>query len=415
MLKKYDGCMAPRVAHFFRDVELGTQSCPEFVPESFSSYCQDDDDYWSAAFLLRVAMRMHHLSPTYGVRDGKRTIEGEQPAVCFSGFSLVDLIAVRDGFTAQNGAVTQYAITFPMDVALGEGIQPVIRWTGEQARMQDGTLIDGLAREDADNQYRYIDDDLNTQYQPSVCSEWRWRYPGNYRRQIKKIEASGYDGNVIPGLELTQDKWAGMGIVVPDVPTARLLQYDILCLIDQEIISETHVDYILVCDQLPASLEGLGEEELRVAFSKACFDFKSCMNVASGEIDAADLDLMDRVLELENSTAKQAVHERGGCWLWFQDNTPPYVRALIKAGRVKPNLKGRYLAWLNDLDHGRDLRERQAIVLALSEQLRESYGIQSTYFSVLKSHSPDGAPAYAGKIWGGGYFITLQPDEEDEG
>ncbi|WP_288442209.1 DUF4427 domain-containing protein [uncultured Pseudomonas sp.] len=108
------------------------------------------------------------------------------------------------------------------------------------------------------------------------------------------------------------------------------------------------------------------------------------------------------------------MHERGGCWLWFQDNTHPYVRALIKAGKVKPNLKGLYVSWLSDLDHRRDLRERQAIVLALSKQLRESYGIQSSYFSVLKSRSPDGAPAYAGEIWGGGYFITLQPEEEDE-
>ncbi len=175
MLKRYEGYMAPRVAHFFRDVGLGTQSCPEFVPESFSSYCQDDDDYWSAGFLLRVAVRMHHLWPTYGVRDGKRTIQGEQPAVCFARFSLADLIAVRDGFTTQNGAVTQYAITFPMDVALEGGIQSVIRWTGGQAKLQDGTLIDGLAREDADNQYRYVDEDPNAPYQPSACSERRWR------------------------------------------------------------------------------------------------------------------------------------------------------------------------------------------------------------------------------------------------
>lgn len=61
---------------------------------------------------------MHHLWPTYGVREGMRTIQGEHPAVCFTGFNLADLIAARDGFTPQNAAATQYAITFPITAAL---------------------------------------------------------------------------------------------------------------------------------------------------------------------------------------------------------------------------------------------------------------------------------------------------------
>lgn len=414
MVKEVNSAIVPRVAHFFRDVDLRSRSCPEFIPESFPSYCQPDDDDWSAGLLLRVALRMHYLWPTYGIRDGNRTIQGDHPAVCFARFSLADLIAVRDGVAAQNGVVTQYAITFPQKTAEEGGLQPVIQWVGDLASLQDGTPIDGVMREDADNQYRYIADGPYASDKPSECSEWRWRYPGNYRRQIKKIEANGYDGNVIPGLELTQKKWTGVGIVVPDMPTARLLQYDILCLIDQGLISETHVDHILVCDQLPMSIDGLDDEELQEAFSKACFDFKSCMSVSTGEVDAVDLDFLNRVLMLENSTAKEAVHECGGCWLWFQNNTHPYVRALIKAGRVKPNLKGRYLASLDDLDRGRDLRERQAIVKVLSEQLREKFGIQSTYFSVRKSYSPDGAPVYAGRIWGGGYFVLPKPDDDDE-
>ncbi|WP_419793922.1 hypothetical protein MYA83_22020 [Pseudomonas palleroniana] len=67
----------------------------------------------------------------------------------------------------------------------------------------------------------------------------------------------------------------------------------------------------------------------------------------------------------------------------------------------------------------RDLRNRQDIALALSKKLEEKYGLRSTYYSVWKSYSPNDDPAYAGKIWGGGYFILPQPeedeDEEDEG
>ena len=51
---------------------------------------------------------------------------------------------------------------------------------------------------------------------------------------------------------------------------------------------------------------------------------------------------------------------------------------------------------------------------ALSEQLREKYGVRSSYFSVKWSYSPDDDPAYAGRMWGGGYFITAAIDEDDE-
>lgn len=410
--KKNDTFTVPRIAHYFRAVDLVGTSCPEFVPESFPSYC--DDEEWSGELLLRLAVRMHHLWPTYGVRDGIRTIQGEHPAVCFTAFSVSDLIAVRDGFTTQNGAVTQYAITFPLSTALKGGIQPVVQWSNGQASLLDGSSLEGMMRDDVDNQYRYINDQGTAASQPTMHPEWRWRYPRNYRRNIEKIEANGFEGNVIPGLKITQKKWSGLGIVVPDMATARRLQYDVLTLIDQGLVSEEQFDHILVCDQLPATLEGLDEEALHAAFSGACFDFKSCMAVPAFKAGLAVMDFSTHLIVLEGSTARAPEREHGGCWLWFEDNSHPYVRKLVRAGRVKPNNEGRYLASLDELDRKRDLRERQEIVLALSEQLREKYGVKSSYFSVKYSYSPDDDPAYAGRIWGGGYFITATPDEDDE-
>ncbi|MFJ4051215.1 DUF4427 domain-containing protein [Pseudomonas hunanensis] len=327
---------------------------------------------------------------------------------------MSDLIAVRDGFTTQNGAVTQYAITFPLSTALKGGIQPVVQWSNGQASLLDGSSLEGMMRDDVDNQYRYINDQGTAASQPTMHPEWRWRYPRNYRRNIEKIEANGFEGNVIPGLKITQKKWSGLGIVVPDMATARRLQYDVLTLIDQGLVSEEQFDHILVCDQLPATLEGLDEEALHAAFSGACFDFKSCMAVPAFKAGLAVMDFSTHLIVLEGSTARAPEREHGGCWLWFEDNSHPYVRKLVRAGRVKPNNKGRYLASLDELDKNRDLRERQNIVLALSEQLREKYGVKSSYFSVKYSYSPDDDPAYAGRIWGGGYFITATPDEDDE-
>ena len=360
-MKKKDGRSVPRMAHYFRAVNLLDTSRPEFIPESFPSYCQFDDEEWSGRILLRIAVRMHHLWPTYGVRGGMRTIQGEHPAVCFTGFNLADLIAVRDGFTPQNDAVTQYAITFPLTAALKGGIQPVVQWSNGLASLLDGALVDGLTPDDADNQYRYVSDQATAPSQPTAHREWRWRYPGNYRRNIKKIEANGFEGNVIPGLKITQKKWSGLGIVVPNLATARRLRYDVLTLIDQGLVSEAQFDHILVCDLLPASLEGLDEQALHAAFSNACFDFKSCRTISTMEAGLTAVDFSTRVIRLETSTARTVKREGGGCWLWFEDNSHPYVRKLVQAGRVKPNKKGRYLASLDELEKGRDLRERQEV------------------------------------------------------
>lgn len=102
------------------------------------------------------------------------------------------------------------------------------------------------------------------------------------------------------------------------------------------------------------------------------------------------------------------------CWLWFEDNTDPYVRALIKAGRVKPNKAGRYLALLDELDPHRDLRERQQMATALAEMLDERFGVRACYYSVLNSQFPDGTPSFSGKWWESAYFITDGPEDDEE-
>ena len=405
--------MMPRVAHFFRDVNLRGGSRPEFVPESFTSNSQPDDDIWSATFLLRTAIRMGHIWATYGVRDGKRTIPGNQPAVCFGNFTLAELIAVRKGFSAQSSAVTQYAITVPLAAAARLGIQPVIKWTDGRPCLQDGTLLEDMIPEDSDNQYRFIcENPTSNRFDGSP--EWRWRFNGNYQRNVEAIEANGFEGCTIPGLNITQEKLSGMGVVVPDIETARMLQYDILSLIDRGLISDSQFDHILVCDQLPDTIDGLDEEELKAVFSKACFDFKACLKIHPVATEILHLDFASRVLLLESSTAKARDQEQGGCWLWFEDNTERYVRALVNAGRIKVNKKGRYLASLDELFSYRGLREREQIAIALSEQLQKQFGIRSSYFSVLNSYSPDDEPSYAGRVWGGGYYITARPEGSDD-
>ena len=116
-----------RVAHYFRNVDLSSDSSPDFIPEGFWSGCCVEAPYWPARVLLREAIRSHHIWATFGIRSGRETINGTQPAVCFSGFNVADLIAVRDGLSAADEHATQYAITFPTRSAELAGAEQVVR------------------------------------------------------------------------------------------------------------------------------------------------------------------------------------------------------------------------------------------------------------------------------------------------
>lgn len=406
MPKKSALQMAPRIAHFFRNIDLTGNSRPELVPDSLPLNCRIDDELCSGGFLLRVGVRQDQLWATYGIRDGKRTIRSTQPAVCFSRFDLGELIGLRDGLCTDAAGASLFALTFPLSTALRGGISSVTGEAGLSERQGGGNISDPEGRQGAND-----DPCLR-----GSRAEWRWHYPGNYLKCIQRIELDGLEGNPIPGLRLSEKKWAGIGVVVPDLATARNVQYDILTLIDRGVVSATHFDHILVCDQLPVSLDGLDEEGLQAAFAKACFDFKSCMKIGALEASLAELDFSSRLQVVEWSTPQKPVHESGGCWLWFEDSSHRYVRSLVAIGRVKVNSLGRYLAPLVELSPYRDLRQREEMAEAVSRDLQERFGVRSSYFSVLGSMSPEDAPSYSGTFWRGGYYITdgLHDHGEDE-
>jgi hypothetical protein len=414
MAHRTDVEQSNRVAHYFRDVDLTSDSCPAFVPESFSPSCWAEDR-WPGRFLLRVAIRFHHIWATFGVRNGHATIQGSHPAVCFSGFSVSDLVAVRDGLAAASGAVTQYAITFPTPSAEQAGATKVVQGGNLRAMLQTSHPSEPVTQEEIwRNQYRYMDGQLDIFGNQTAELEWRWPYTQNYRRAIEKIEREGHLGDKLPGLDLTQKKWSQIGVVVATEADALRLQYDILSLIDQRLVSVDHFDHLLVCERLPAELDGLTAAEQEASMRAACFDFKPCMAVSDEDAAAAVADFTARVSALEASSLKKETQERGGCWVYFEDNSHPYVRALLKAGRVVVNKSGRYLGTLDELGRGRDLRERQLIVKTLCKQLEQEYGVACSYFSVRDSWLPDDLPSYCGHPWSGFYRITDEPDEEVE-
>lgn len=408
-----------RIVHYFRNVDLSSDSRPDFIPESFWSGCCVGEAYWPARLLLREAIRSHHIWATFGLRSGRETISGTQPAVCFSGFNVADLIAVRDGFQAADDHATQYAITFPTRSAELSGAEQVVRGGNFRAFLEKESGSGVVTEAEVVRKiFRYIDVQLDLFGEQPCHPEWRWPYTGNYEDEVARIEEKGFEGNSIPGLDLAQENWSGIGVVVSTEADALRLQYDILSLIDQGLVSQSHFNHLLVCDRLPASLSGLTDAEFYAAVSAAYFDFKSCLVITDEAAIAALKDFSARVFDLERSTPESEVKEVGGCWVYFLDNTHPYVRALVKSGRVVVNKRGRYLGKLVELNCDRDLRERQNIVKVLCEQLKESLGVVCSYYSVRNSWRADDMPSYCGRPWSGFYRITEEQDDEggdDEG
>lgn len=414
MTNQTDCGKIPRIAHYFRDVDFSSNSRPQFIPESFSANCWAEDG-WPARFILRVAMRFHHIWATFGIRNGHATVHGNQPAVCFSRFNVADLIAARDEVVGTNGVVTQYALTFPLSTAERAGAAQVLQGNDLRVLLQEGRPLGDVTQEEVwQNQFRHVDGQLDIFGNHAPSSEWRWPYSRNYRRAIEKIEREGRLGDRLPGLDLTQKKWSGLGVVVATQIDALRLQYDILTLIDQQFVSVDHFDHLLVCERLPSSLDEFSDSEYQAAISAACLDFKSCLFVSDEAAAAASAEFSARVSALEVSVLKKETKERGGCWVYFEDNSHPYVRALLKAGRVVVNRQGRYLATLDELGRGRDLRERQEIVKVLCKQLEQEHGVACSYFSVLNSWQPDDVPSFCGRPWSGFFRITSEPDDDDE-
>jgi hypothetical protein len=337
--------------------------------------------------------------------------------VCFSGFNVADLIAVRDGLSPADEYATQYAITFPTRSAELAGAEQVVRGGNFRAFLENENGSRFVTEvEVVRKMFRYIDVQLDLFREQPSQPEWRWPYTGNYYDEVARIEEEGFEGSSIPGLDLAQESWSGIGVIVSTEADALRLQYDILSLIDQGLISQSHFDHLLVCDRLPASLSGLTDAEVKAAVTDACFDFKSCLVISDEAAFTALKDFSARVYELECSTSESEVHEVGGCWVYFPDNTHPYVRALLKTGRVVVNKLGRYLGKMVELDCQRDLREREKIVKVLCLQLQEAHGVVCSYYSVRNSWRPDDLPFYCGRPWSGMYRITEEQDfEDDEG
>ncbi len=378
-------------------------SAPQMQPEMFAFNSYVENPVWPPLFLLRCAIRSHRLWATWSVRGGKRTIFGPRPAVCFSEMPLAAFLESSRQREADGQAMSGYALTFPKSSMHALGANPVIYGLTDRnvtlpkgAEMAPRIFPSSVLPES--EQYRYVTYNPSGPYKVDWMHEreWRWPYDGDLTEVEREIAEYGIVSEAadIPGFDFSDPRLKGIGIIVKTAEDARKVKHDVLALIDRGVVQRDHFAHILVQANISDISTLIDQKDLQAAIDNALIDFSEYFDLSSEPVKEAERDFSERVRNLETEASQIPTRERGGCWLWFHDNTHPYVRALVQAGRVTVNKEGRYVATLDEFDSNRDLRERERLTMVLAKELKAEYGVESGYFSVLNSFDPDKVPFY---------------------
>lgn len=397
--------LSDRLIHFFREVDLEGDSAPALQPEQFAFNSFVEGTKWPALFLLRCAVRSHRLWATWSVRGGVRTIYGSYPAVCFSEMPLAAFLESSLAREAAGQAMSSYALTFPKSSMHALGAMPVIygltdksfvlpKGAGGGARILPETQLP------TQEQYRYVTFSPSGYYRVDWSHEREWRWP--FRGDMSKVEAELSEFGVvseavdIPGLDFSDSRLKGIGIIVKTTEDARKLKYDVLSLVDQGAVPRDHFEHMLVLDLLPPTGTLYRPDQVSAAIQDAVLDFSSFFNLNEKDVSECVEDFSRRVRALEDGASDESTErkEKGGCWLWFHDNADPYVRALVQGGRVTVNTEGRYVASLEEMDARRSLRDREALTKRLAADIYSELRVPCGPFSVLNSNDPNEVPFY---------------------
>lgn len=100
------------------------------------------------------------------------------------------------------------------------------------------------------------------------------------------------------------------------------------------------------------------------------------------------------IRRVEESAPAAKTGEVGGCWLWLIDNQ----HELVRQGRVTVTGHGKYIANLPEFSSSRGLAQREEMTPTLAALIKQEYGIDAVYFSVLGSENPEAPPFYNGDL-----------------
>lgn len=391
---RYD--LSDRLIHFFRGVRLDDESAPLF-PENLGYASIHEDAKLTPQFLLRHAIRMGRLYATWSIRNGRRTVYGNRPAICFTEMPIPAFIEAGRLRQAQGQAMSPYGIVFPKATGFAVGARPVIYGlsgsaysTGGQGtpRLLDRTVLP------LDEQYRYVAYDA-TKGKLDWSHEREWRWPLKGKPYDDSDGSPPSESTDLPGLDLDNPALEGLGVIVSAQREADEIAYDILTKVDRGDVSQSHYEFVLAHATI-TNWDDLRERGLLdEAIQDNLVDLSAFFTQTKKQAEAQHENFR-KAAEAAFTNAPSAVTgEPGGCWLWLLDNHHLMTRALVKLGVAKVSKAGKYLVDMSPYADGHNLRQREEITKKLAADL-SSLGLRADYFAVLNSNDPDEVPFYNG-------------------
>ena len=212
----------------------------------------------------------------------------------------------------------------------------------------------------------------------------------------KAVEEYGMvdDAMDIPGFDFYKENINGIGVVVRNRIQANWIVHDILALVDRGIIHKRTFRFVLAAEELPESVKLISPQDISKAIANSLIDLEPLFSHKKEKLEAIAKEFSTHVSGIENKSASPKSGELGGCWLWILDNTSILARALIDDDRMVVSESGKYLVNLYEFSDSRNLRERQEMTEELAEVIKERFGVECGYFSVLCSDNPNDVPFY---------------------
>ncbi|WP_144025271.1 DUF4427 domain-containing protein [Burkholderia sp. HI2500] len=396
--------LSDHLIHFFRDVDQQGESSILF-PEHMGWHNVYEDTQLPANFLLRAALRNGRLWATWSYRDGKRTIFGPNPAVCFTEMPIAAFLETARIRRANGEAMSPFAMVFPKETLHRLGARPVTYGLSDNAvpppGNNGGPRIFNESTLPLNEQFRYVSHVYGSTKTVDWTHEREWRWP--YRGDCDSVDAGGegYDGSVsdwydIPGLDFYRYPIKGMGVIVETTSQAKKVVSDMLTLIDNGTASKSTFGFVLVSNHFPSPSVLQDPTRLSDAVNEAVVSLEPYFAMSTDECDEYEKRFAKLVAEVERNADPASDGEFGGCWLWLHDNRAPLTRALLRSGRAFVTKEGRYLANLHEFWDARGLREREEMAEQVSKLVLKEFGTPSCHFSVLDSDNPEAVPFYVG-------------------
>ncbi|OAN13327.1 hypothetical protein A3K86_16885 [Photobacterium jeanii] len=391
--------------HFYRDVDLLSDDAIAF-PEhmGFDNICYETN--LDALFLLRCSIRKGRIWASWSYRNGKPTIYGYNPAVCFTDMPVAAFFQTSFERKARGEKISQHALCIPKPQGFAYGARPVI-YALTDSNVTVTTSHCGQIRVIDTNklplseQYRYV------AYDPcrpipldwSHEREWRWSYKGDLSQYFSELEDGVLeDERFIPALNLNVNSFNGLGVIVENSKEAKMILHDIIRLVDQKIIPLGFYEFILVSEALSDISKIINPAGLNSEIAKAQIDLSPYF--VSRQKDADYLNnqigkIANTVRENSKGTPSE-VFEYGTAWVWVLDNTSNLARLLIQTDRMIVSQEGRYLIKLPEFEVDCSLSDKEKMCEEVAQLLSAEYGVECVYYSVTSSSNENSVPFYAG-------------------